>query len=108
MLPAESRNRLVAIMSLFLIMALIPACSASAGHGLVRRPPAEAVVVPPTPYVAFRPAYPVNVNRPLFLGGYAGANYPSNVPGAVVTPTEFRMLTGKPTWPHWSWFGAGH
>ena len=34
-----------------------------------------------------------------------GANYPSVAPGAVVTPTDFRTLTGRPV--RRSWFGSG-
>jgi hypothetical protein len=107
MLRTESRNRLAAIVSLSLVLAVVPACSASAGHGLLRSPAAGAVAVPPAPYVAYRPVYPAPARRPLFLSSYAGAVYPSNLPGAALTPTDFRVLTGKPARPHRGWLGTG-
>jgi hypothetical protein len=107
MLRTESRDRLAAIVCLSLVLAVLPACNASAGHGFLKRPAGEAVVVPPVPYVAYRPAFPVRAARPLVLSSYAGYNYPSRLPGAVITPTDFRVLTGKPARPHWGWFGNG-
>ena len=109
MLKTECRDRLAAMMSLSLVLTVLPASSASAGGGLFRRPSSDAVVVPaqPQPYVAYRPVYPVPGTKPLYLSSYAGANYPSNAPGAVMTPTDFRVLTGRPPRPRWGWFGAG-
>jgi hypothetical protein len=104
-------SRLTAVVSLSLVLAVVPACTASAGHGLFRRPAGNTVVVAPqpqaAPYVAYRPVFPVPGTKPLFLNNYAGANYPSVAPGAVLTPTDFRMLTGRSAQPHRSWFGSG-
>jgi hypothetical protein len=105
MLRTESRNRPAAIVSLSLVLAVVPACNASAGHGILRPPAGEAIVMPPAPYVAYRPAFPLPRSKPLVLSSYAGYNYPSRAPGAVVTPTDFRVLTGKPARPHRGWFG---
>src|SRR4051812_2893629 len=99
------RNRRVgAIASLGLVLALLPACSASAGHNVFRRQPSDAAVPSgqaAQPYVAYRPAYPVRGTKALYLSNYAGANYPSVAPGAVVSPTDFRVLTGRPVRPWW-------
>ena len=105
----ESRNRLAAIVSLSLVLAVVPASRASAGHGLLHQPQGNAVVVPgqPRPYYVYRPAYPVPGTKPLTLSNYAGANYPSRAQGAAVTPTEFRVLTGRPVRPFWGGNGAG-
>src|SRR3954453_13088147 len=76
MIRIETRNRLVAIVSLSLVLAIVPACTASAGHGLFRRGWDNVVVQPgpePLPYVAYRPVFPVPGTKPLYLGGYAGA-----------------------------------
>jgi hypothetical protein len=107
MLQTQSRNRLAAIVCLSLLLSVVPACNASAGHGFLRRPAEGPVVVPPPPYVAYRPTFPVPGSKPFFLSSYAGSYYPSNVPGAALTPTDFRILTGKPVRPHWGWFGSG-
>jgi hypothetical protein len=107
----EPWSRLAAVVNLSLVLSVVPACTASAGHGLFRRPAGNAVAVaPPTqaaPYVAYRPAFPVPGTKPLFLNNYAGANYPSVAPGALLTPTDFRVLTGRPARPHRGWFGSG-
>ena len=107
MLRTESRNRLAAIVSLSLVLAVVPACNASAGHGFLQRPAGEALVVPQPPYVAYRPVYPAPSCKPFFLSSYAGANYPSTAPGAVLTPTDFRVLTGRAHRPLWGGLGAG-
>jgi hypothetical protein len=117
MLRTESRdwNRLATIVSLSLVLAVLPACSASAGHGFFRRPQGDALVVTPPaatqPYVAYRPVYPLPGTKPLYLSNYAGSNYPSIAPGAALTPTDFRVLMGRPV-PvrpanRWGGFGAG-
>src|SRR4051812_15538433 len=65
----ETRSRLATMLSLSMILAVVPACTASAGHG-VRRAPAGGAVVSPQgtqPYIAYRPAYPVPGTKPLFL-----------------------------------------
>ena len=106
-------NRLAASVSLAVVLVTLPACSASAGPGLLRRQPSGVTVVPspeplpqPPPYVAYRPIYSWFLRpRTYTLSSYAGANYPSVAPGAVVTPTDFRAMTGRPAWGHW--FGSG-
>jgi hypothetical protein len=105
-------NRLAASTSLALLLVTLPACSASAGPGLLRRQPSGVTVVPtpeplpqPPPYVAYRPVLPFFRPKTFTLSNYAGANYPSVAPGAVVTPTNFRALTGRPV--RRSWFGSG-
>lgn len=112
---SETTSRLTAILSLSLLLAVVPACSASAGHGrglgLLRRPAGNAVVVTPgpqdQPYVSYRPVYPVPGTKPLFLNNYAGANYPSVARGAVLTPTTFRTLKGRPARPGRRGFRTG-
>jgi len=109
----ECWNRLAASVSLGLLLVTLPACSASAGPGLLRRQQSGVTVVPtpeplpqPPPYVAYRPVLPPFFRPKTFtLSNYAGANYPSVAPGAVVTPTDFRTLTGRPL--RRSWFGSG-
>ena len=113
----ECWNRRAASVSLALVLATLPACSASAGPGLLRQQSGVTVVPTPEPlpqpmpYVAYRPALTRPVVQRFFrpktftLSNYAGANYPSVAPGAVVTPTDFRMLTGRPA--RRSWFGSG-
>jgi hypothetical protein len=102
----RNRNRMATIASLSLVLAFVPACTASAGHGLVPPPAGAGVCVPPAPYVSYRPIYPAP-GRTLVLSSYAGSNYPSRLPGAVLTPTDFRILTGKPVRQRAGWFGHG-
>jgi hypothetical protein len=85
-----------------LILAGLPACNSSGGHGLLHREPGGVAVVPapqplpqPPPYVAYRPAFPLFRPKTFTLSNYAGANYPSVVPGAALTPTDFRALGGR-------------
>ncbi|MFO0892996.1 MAG: hypothetical protein U0790_28155 [Isosphaeraceae bacterium] len=47
------------------VVALIPGC---ASHRSMGQPPDAT-------RIAQRPTYPIDGTRPLFLGGYAGANY---------------------------------
>ena len=109
---SQSWNRLAASLSLALVLVTLPACSATAGGGLLHRQPSGVTVVPspeplpqPPGYVAYRPIYSQLMKPKAWtLSSYAGANYPSVAPGAVVTPTEFRMLTGRPA--RMSWFGS--
>jgi hypothetical protein len=107
------RGRPAAIVSLFLVLAVVPAGGAKAGHGLFQHPTNTGdVVASPAqpqarPYVVYRPAYPIPGTKPLYLSNYAGANYPSRAPGAALTPAEFRMRTGRPSRPRWGWLGAG-
>ena len=98
-----------ALVTLVPILAIVPASAAWAGHGLFQRPQPSAAVVPagPQPYVAYRPVYPMVRGKALVLSSYAGSNYPSVAPGAAVTPTEFRALTGRPLVPAWFGLGAG-
>jgi hypothetical protein len=103
-------NRLAASVSLALLLVTLPACNASAGLGLLRRQSVTVVPTPqplpqPPPYVAYRPVLPFFRPKTFTLSNYAGANYPSVAPGAVVTPTDFRAMTGRPA--RWSWFGSG-
>jgi hypothetical protein len=104
---SSERRRPALIAGLFLVLAAVPACNASAGHALLRKPGQGGVAVSPSPYVAYRPAYEVPGTKPLYLSSYAGSNYPSVAPGAVVTPTAFRAMTGKPARPRWFPFGGG-
>lgn len=109
----ECWKRQAAIVSLALLLLTLPACSASGGPGLLRRQQSGVTVVPtpeplpqPPPYVAYRPVLTQFFRPKTFtLSNYAGANYPSVAPGAVVTPTDFRTLTGRPL--RRSWFGSG-
>jgi hypothetical protein len=48
--------------------------------------------------VAYRPVIPFLRPKTLTLSSYAGANYPSVLPGAALTPAEFRALTGRAGW----------
>lgn len=96
-------------LSLSLAMTVAPASPARAEDVPmpsipVTCPPAAAAT-PVKPYYAYRPVYRVPGTRPLYLSNYAGANYPSRSPGAAVTPTEFRVLTGRDQRPRWNWFG---
>jgi hypothetical protein len=102
MLPSERRNRRAARLLAPLILAGLPACSTPGGHGLLRKEPGGVTVVPapqplpqPPPYIAYRPAFPLFRPKTFTLSNYAGANYPSVLPGAVLTPSEFRVLTGR-------------
>ena len=102
MLRTACRNRLAASVSLFFLLAALPACSSSGGPGLLRRGQSGVTVVPapqplpqPPPYTAFRPIYPFFRPKTFTLSTYAGANYPSVLPGAALTPTDFRYLTGR-------------
>jgi hypothetical protein len=104
MLPTDRRNRWAARVLAPLILAGLPACNAPAGngHGLLRRAPGGVTVVPapqplpqPPPYITYRPAFPLFRPKTFTLSNYAGANYPSVLPGAVLTPSEFRALTGR-------------
>jgi hypothetical protein len=79
----------------------LPACSTTDGHGLFHRSaggvavtPAPQPLPPPPPYVAYRPAFPLFRPKTFTLSNYAGANYPSVLPGAAVSPTDFRAMTG--------------
>ena len=107
---STERNRPAAIASLGLVLALLPACSASAGHGLFRRPPERrggAVGPGRSPTSPIAPRIPCRGPRRSYLSNYAGANYPSVAPGAVVSPTDFRVLTGRPVRPWWAGLGQG-
>ena len=102
MLCSDRRNGLAVRAMVLVILTGLPACNAPAGQGLLRREPGGVTVVPapqplpqPPPYVAYRPAFPLFRPKTFTLSNYAGANYPSVLPGAVVTPSEFRVLTGR-------------
>ena len=107
MIRTDCWNRLAAMLGLSLVLSVVPACTASAGHGFLRRPGSADGAAPQAPYIAYRPVFPAPVRKPFVLSNYAGYNYPSNLPGAVVTPTDFRILTGKAVAPQHGWFGSG-
>jgi hypothetical protein len=85
-----------------LILAGLPACKSPAGPGLAPGQPGGVAVVPAPeplparpPYIAYRPAFSRLFRPKAFtLSNYAGANYPSVAPGAALSPTDFRVLTG--------------
>jgi hypothetical protein len=114
----KRRNRLAAHASLGLALTVLPAYTATAADGLSAGSPsvatataatATAAPCPPQapPYVVYRPILSrLLTPKTLTLANYAGANYPSARPGAVVTPTEFRALTGRPR-RGWHGFSSG-
>jgi hypothetical protein len=110
MLRLRSRwgNRCARVGALALAVSVAPALPASAGEGLFRRSQNDTVVMPAVPvvpaqtYVADRPVVSrLLAPKQLTLSNYAGANYPSAAPGAAITPTEFRLRTGRPVRPRW-------
>jgi hypothetical protein len=98
----------MASVSLLCVSAGMAGCTATATPGLLRQEQGGVTVVPapqplpaPPPYVAYRPIYSRLLQpKTLVLGNYAGANYPSIAPGAVLTPTDFRVLTGRAVQPY--------
>jgi hypothetical protein len=103
------RHRLAMSVTLSLVLIGSMASTAAAGHGFPAGQETAVVVAPapPRPYFAYRPVYPVPGTKPIFLSSYAGANYPSVAPSAAITPTEFRLLTGRKVRPTWFVFGRG-
>jgi hypothetical protein len=86
----SGRNRRAVCVIALLTLAVLPACTSTDGHGLLRRQPGGVTVVPAPeplpqrpPYVAYRPAFPFFRPKTFTLSNYAGANYPALIPGAV-------------------------
>ncbi len=72
------------IAPLALLLAIVPACAATAGSKAPCAPSPQGSAGANTVY---RPVYGATPTRPLFLSGYAGVNYAAGAPGAVLSPT---------------------
>ena len=77
------------------VLALLPACSASAGAHRER-----ANCPPGSNNIVYRPAYPALRSKPLYLSNYAGVVYPPLRRRAPLEATSVRR-------PFSGWF-AGH
>jgi hypothetical protein len=101
MSPADRLRRTFLIPVVAILLAIAPACNATAGH---RYPKGSNVVADPSGRVAYRPIY-YELFRPktLYLSGYAGATYPP-----VLNPTAFRARTGQPRGYLLGWPWANH
>ena len=81
------------------ILAMVPACSSSAG-GL--RGDNRSLGERMADRIAYRPVYPqpnpVPRTRALFLSGYAGARY-GDAPAAPLYPTTYQRVTSP--WLEW-------
>jgi hypothetical protein len=78
------------VAALAMLMVVLPACSASAGHKWPwsRRDPASGNVV-------YRPIYSgLRTKKPLYLNNYAGVVYPPVGSGRAVNPTS-AWVTGR-------------
>jgi hypothetical protein len=95
---ANRRTAVLETLILSSILAVLPACSASAGSHRASRPcpPRSA----PSGNIVYRPAYPGLRSRPLYISGYAGVVYPPLGSRAPLQPTTGRR-------PFSGWF-AGH
>jgi hypothetical protein len=84
-----------------MLLAIAPACNATAGH---RYPKGQYVAADPSGRVAYRPIYN-ELLRPktLYLTGYAGATY-----APVLNPTGFRARTGQPRGHLFGWPWSNH
>jgi hypothetical protein len=95
MVPAENRSRLALTVGLAAVLCALPACATPPGPGGVRVVPAPEPLPQPPGYIAYRPIYSRLLQpKTLTLSNYAGANYPTVAPGAMLTPTWFGALTG--------------
>ncbi len=92
----------IAMLVLVLSVTVIPACQGAGWFQLHRRPDRQAARPTAIPYSAYRPAYGAPPKRTLFLGGYAGYNYNSNLRGPVnYVPTSFGVQSwGYPAPEH--------
>jgi hypothetical protein len=96
------RERPLVLTVAALIVAVVPACQASA-----KDRKAWVAQRPVAPYVAYRPAYPEPLTRPpLYISGYAGANY-GRGPRASYAPTGYLLEYGRPPGrrPFLGWWG---
>ena len=91
------RPRLTRSLLLSMLLAVVPACSASAGHKWGRAP---ATAADGSGRVAYRPAYPLARTRALYLSGYAGATYGPGGPGGPLSPTGFVGRLRRPGHGH--------
>ena len=81
------------IASLALILAIAPACAATAGH---KAPCAASPQGTAGANTVFRPVYGAAPTRPLFLSGYAGVNYAAGAPRARALADGLRRPSGPP------------
>lgn len=89
MIPrANRRPSLFDVLVLWVVIALLPACSAAAGGHRSREscPPGSD----PAGNLVYRPAYPALRTRPLYLSNYAGVQYPPLRRRAPLEPTAVR------------------
>ena len=96
-------SRFPKLLLLTAALAVVPACSSSAG-GL--RSDGRTLGQRMADRIAYRPVYPapnpVPRTRALFLSGYAGARY-NEAPAAPVYPTTYQVVTSP--WLAW-WHGT--
>ena len=81
------------IASLALVLAIAPACAATAGP---KAPCAASPQGSAGANTVYRPVYGAAPTRPLFLSGYAGVNYAAGAPGAVLSPTGYDDRPSRP------------
>jgi hypothetical protein len=85
--------------ALAMLLAVAPACSATAGH---HRQKAQEPVAAPSGRVAYRPIYSRLLQpKTVYLNTYAANPYPP-----VLNPTAFRARAGQPRAPFFAWPGA--
>jgi hypothetical protein len=89
----RTSRRSYPIASLAFILAIAPACAATAGH---KAPCAASPQGTAGANTVFRPVFGAAPTRPLFLSGYAGVNYASGAPRAVLSPTGYTDRPGHP------------
>ena len=89
----DCRKRLCSLMLASLVLSVVPACTASAGHGVA----SDQVVAQPAPdRVVMRPAYPIQGTRPIYLKGYAGLRHGPDRQLNTLEPTGYYERTPRP------------
>jgi hypothetical protein len=73
MVETRSRSRLLRYLAIGWLVLLVPACRTPEGSG------------GSSSYVAYRPAYRWPETKPLYISGYAGANYGAMTPRRSMT-----------------------
>jgi hypothetical protein len=70
MVQTQVQPNLGRLLGISVLLIVLPACQSPGGHGswFHRQPPGSSNVV-------MRPTYPIEGTKPLYISGYAGANY---------------------------------
>lgn len=89
----DHRNRLPGLLLASVVLSVIPACASTAGPAAGG---GQVVAGSPPDRIVYRPAYPIQGTRPLYLKGYAGLSYGPDRQAAPLEPTGYYERPGRP------------